>query len=316
MHSIWQSPGGKYAGIYFFDIEVFFIKNFKIAFFTDSTFLVDHLGIIVYYARMKKTDKKILSLKLRENILRLAARTNSAYPHIGSCFSCIDILIETHIYQMKKDDKFILSKGHASLALYVVLNHLGKLSDRQINTYFTEGGLGIHPPTFYPEFIPLATGSLGHGLSFAAGVAKGYKLEKMNNRRVFCLLSDGECNEGSVWEAALFASQHKLKNLIVIIDKNGFQGIDATVNVLGEAASKDKWKAFGFNIVTCDGHDFRELNAAFKKIAGIKNNLPNVLIANTKRAKGIKAIEGMMISNYFALNNENLESIIKELKGL
>ena len=137
---------------------------------------------------------------------------------------------------------------------------------------------------------------------------------KKKGRKIFCLISDGECNEGSVWEAALFASQHKLKNLVVIIDKNGFQGIDATKNVLGDAATVEKWRSFGFNVVECDGHNFSELEKSFKRILSQNNNKPGIIIANTLRGKGFKTIEGKMESNYFSLDKENLEKFIKELK--
>jgi len=265
---------------------------------------------------VKNINKKKLSLDLREKLLRLAASTNSARPHIGSCLSCLDIVMETQLFQMKNEDKFILSKGHASLALYVVLNHKKRISDKQLATYFKEGGyFGIHTPATFPKDIPLPTGSLGHGLSFACGMAKGYILQKKNKSpKVFCVMSDGECNEGSVWEAALFASQHKLNNLIVIIDKNGFQGIDATKNVLGDAASIDKWRSFGFNAIVCDGHDFHSLEKAFKKILNFTNSKPGVIIAETQRGKGLRAIEGQMISNYYSLNSANLESALKEIR--
>jgi len=264
---------------------------------------------------MKKIDKKNLSFEMREKILRLAAGTGTKYPHIGSCLSCIDLIIETQFFQMKKEDKFILSKGHASLSLYVVLNKKGKISDKELSTYFKDGGLfGVHPPPTFPDDIPLATGSLGHGLSFSCGIAKADQLMKKKGRKIFCLISDGECNEGSVWEAALFASQHKLKNLVVIIDKNGFQGIDATKNVLGDAATVEKWRSFGFNVVECDGHNFSELEKSFKRILSQNNNKPGIIIANTMRGKGFKTIEGKMESNYFSLDKENLEKFIKELK--
>ena len=276
-------------------------------------------------AIINKKNKKIeLGKELRKQILRLAAGTGTKYPHIGSCLSCIDLIIETQFFQMGKQDKFILSKGHASLALLVVLNKKGRISDKDMGTYFKDGGLfGVHPPPTFPRDIPLPTGSLGHGLSFASGLAKGFQLLKAKNftasvqhgpiQRVFCLMSDGECNEGAVWEAALFAAQHKLNNLIAIIDKNGFQGIDATKNVLGDAASKEKWQAFGFNVEECDGHDFKALEKAFTKIETYKNNKPGVIIANTKRGQGIKSLEGRMDSNYFALNEENLDKFLKEL---
>lgn len=265
----------------------------------------------------KNNKKEKLALQLRLEILRLAARTNTAHVHLGSCLSCLDMLEETILFQMKEEDKFILSKGHASLSLYVVLHQKGKITKEQLDSHFQEGGyFGIHTPSSFPHDIPLPTGSLGHGLSFACGLAKGYMFHKKKPMpRIFCLMSDGECNEGSVWEAALFASHHKLKNIYVLIDKNGFQGIDATANVLGDAASEEKWRSFGFNVVSCDGHDFENLEKAFKKAYRFSNDKPNVIIASTKRGKGIRSIEGKMTSNYFALNEEKLVAILKDLKS-
>ena len=261
-------------------------------------------------------NKKKLSLEMREKILRLAARTNSARPHLGSCLSCIDIITEVQLFQMKKIDKFILSKGHASLALYTVLNKKGRLSEKLLDTYFQEGSyFGIHTSSCFPQEIPLPTGSLGHGLSFACGLTKGYIIQKVKPiPRIFCLMSDGECNEGSVWEAALFASRHNLNNLVVIIDKNGFQGIDRTSAVLGDAATSEKWKSFGFNTVECDGHNYQSLEKAFKKLYGFSNRKPGVLIANTVRGKGLKRIEGRMISNYFSVKEVELDTLLTELK--
>ncbi len=276
---------------------------------------------------MKRNQKERLRVLLRKKILHLASRTPTAHPHIGSCMSCIDILIQTMIYEMNHDDKFILSKGHASLALYVVLNYLKKISDQELETYFEEGTyFGIHTPSHLPKDIPLATGSLGHGLSFAAGLAKGYKLQQnldsrlrgndRKERKVYCLISDGECNEGSVWEAALFASHHKLDNLFVLLDKNKFQAFGKTKDVLGDAASKEKWKAFGFNIVECDGHNLTEIQKGFKNLKRMKNKKPNLLICNTIRGKGIKAIENKIISNYTAVVGDFYEKALKDVTNL
>ncbi|MBI4009289.1 transketolase [Candidatus Roizmanbacteria bacterium] len=261
-----------------------------------------------------KTD---LRIKLRLRILKLASKVPSAHPHIGSCMSCIDILIQTLIFEMRPQDKFILSKGHASLALYVVLNYLGKISDRKLEeTYFSEGtDFGIHTPSSFPKDIPLATGSLGHGLSFAAGLAKGYKLQKKPHR-VFCLMSDGECNEGAVWEAAQFASQHKLDNLYAMIDKNRLQAFGRTEDVLGDAASQAKWKAFGFNVVEVDGHNLTDIEMKFMGIKKLRNKKPNILICNTVRGKGIKAIENKVVSNYTAMVGQSYEKALKDVGNL
>lgn len=275
---------------------------------------------------MNTYKKERLRKELRMKIVKLASRTPTAHPHIGSCMSCIDILIQTLIFEMKPQDKFILSKGHASLALYVVLNYLGKISEKELEkTYFEEGTqFGIHTPGTLPKDIPLATGSLGHGLSFAAGLAKAFKLLKATNstyavesgplRRVFCLMSDGECNEGAVWEAAQFSSRHKLNNLVCLIDKNGLQAFARTKDVLGDAASEEKWEAFGFNVVSCDGHSLNDLKKAFSKINNMKNGKPGMIICKTVRGKGIKAIEGKVVSNYTAMVGEMYNQALEDIK--
>lgn len=258
-----------------------------------------------------------LSKKLRHKILDLAVRTNKAHVHIGSCLSCIDIIAETLLFQMGGKDKFILSKGHASLALYVILNYQKKLTNRQLSTYFYEEGthFGIHTPGSMRDLIPLATGSLGHGLSFAAGAALGYKMQNKDNpKQVFCLISDGECNEGAVWEAAQFASRFKLRNLIVMIDRNGLQALGRTKDVLGDGASVAKWKAFGFNTALCNGHDFTSLEKGFAKLDKFKNQKPGILICKTIRGRGLSGIAGRVISNYTAVNQELYDKAILELK--
>ena len=266
---------------------------------------------------MRNPTGEKLRIKLRERIIKLAAKTPTAHPHIGSCMSCIDILIQTLIFEMTPKDKFILSKGHASLALYVVLNYLKRISDKEMETYFEEGTqFGIHTPGTLPKEIPLATGSLGHGLSFAAGLAKSYKLLRLDTRRVYCLMSDGECNEGAVWEAAQFASQHKLDNLIVLVDKNGLQAFGKTRKVLGDAASAAKWRAFGFNVVICNGHSLKDLERTFRNINDKNSGKPAMIICRTVRGKGIKAIEGKVESNYTAMLGEMYKQTLEDLKNL
>ena len=213
---------------------------------------------------------------------------------------------------MKTKDKFILSKGHASLALYIVLNYQRKITNKELSTYFAEGTrFGIHTPSSIPKHIPLATGSLGHGLSFASGLALANKfLNPLVPNKVFCLMSDGECNEGAVWEAAQFAHHHRLQNLIVMIDKNGLQALGRTKDVLGDGASMAKWKSFGFNTVTCNGHDFQSLSSGFKKLTNFKNGKPGMLICKTIRGHGIKKIENKIVSNYTPVTKELFKNTI------
>jgi transketolase len=264
-----------------------------------------------------KTREK-LAWKMRLKILELACYSKSHYPHVGSCLSCIDLLLETIVFQMKKNDKFILSKGHASLAWYVILNHQNKITDKELLTYFKDSTeFGIHPPSTRQKDIPLPTGSLGHGLSFASGLAKAYMLDNPRKpNRVFCVMSDGECNEGAVWEAALFASHHKLYNLTVLIDKNKFQAFGKTKDVLGDAASSEKWKSFGFNVVECDGHNFSSLEKAFFKFKKKNNGRPNLIICNTIRGMGVKELQGKLSSNYTSITPELYDEIVKRSKNI
>ena len=222
------------------------------------------------------------------------------------------------IFEMSKNDRFILSKGHASLALYVILNYLKKITDKELSSYFQDGtNFGVHPPSTLPNHIPLATGSLGHGLSFAAGLAKGYKLLSVKQvSRVFCLISDGECNEGAVWEAAMFASHNKLDNLVLLIDKNGYQATGRTKDVLGDGASSAKWKAFGFNTFQVDGHSLIDLDRTFKAIKKISNHFPSVMICKTVRGKGIPEIEDTLNSNYFHMSPDSYKKALHDVELL
>lgn len=250
-------------------------------------------------------------VNFRKKIIQLAVRTKSRHCHIGSCLSCIDILTQILLYEMEVKDKFILSKGHAALALFVVLHHQKKLTDADLATYMQNGTrLGIHPPASLPDSIPLPTGSLGHGLSFSAGLAYGYKVK--NPRRpakVYCLISDGECNEGAVWEAALFASRHKLNNLIVLVDKNNFQAFGKIKEVLGDAAAREKWAAFGFRVFECNGNNLKSLKDAFAKNRRLNHDSPCLIICHTKRAKGLPPLEDVLNSNYTAVDEEMLNQL-------
>ncbi|OGG26726.1 hypothetical protein A2960_00960 [Candidatus Gottesmanbacteria bacterium RIFCSPLOWO2_01_FULL_39_12b] len=260
---------------------------------------------------MRQFSLFMLQRQLRLKILKIANLSKSSHCHIGSCLSCIDILIQTLIYEMGERDKFVLSKGHASLALYVVLNYLGKISDKTLSTYFQNNTkLGIHTPSTLQRDIPLGTGSLGHGLSFSCGLALGNLMaNKQNPRNVYCLISDGECNEGAIWEAALFATAHKLYNLIIIVDKNGLQAFGKTKDILGDGAAIEKWKSFGFNTYECDGHNLNELKRVFNEIKINVGSRPNIVICKTVRGKGLKVIENKVVSNYVSVDEKLLNSI-------
>ncbi|MDO8559666.1 MAG: transketolase [bacterium] len=253
-------------------------------------------------------DQIQLHENLRRTMIRIAHASKSGHTHIGSCLSCIDIVAQTILFEMRRNDKFILSKGHASLALYVVLREKKRITDEMLDSYFCDGGhFGIHPPSSLPDDIPLPTGSLGHGLSFGCGVAKGFLYRRKKPLpRVFVLLSDGECNEGAVWEAAMFASHHQLNNLVALIDRNGWQAFGRTKEVLGDAAAPDKWRAFGFNTYRVNGHRISDLQAVFKNIRVNRNGKPHAVICDTVRGKGIKTLHDQLHSNYTTVDTAML----------
>jgi transketolase len=259
---------------------------------------------------------------LYNNLLTLHYKTSAG--HIGSSLSCLDMMSELILFQMKGQDKFILSKGHAVPALYVILNKKGSISDTELQTFYSNGTkLPAHPPLHLHESIPFASGSLGHGLSLSCGLAQGLKYLslKSNNTTpwVYCLISDGECNEGQVWEAAQYASAKKINNLVVLIDKNKLQAFGKTKNVLGDGATAARWKAFGFETYLCDGHNLNKLQEIFKVIKKSPMKKPKVVICSTVKGYGVSFMEDKMEWHYHKLTEKlykkALLSVEKKLKN-
>ena len=204
--------------------------------------------------------------------------------HIRSAFSCLEMA--RVVYEvMKPEDKFILSKGHGCLAQYVLLNEKGVISDKELFDFCKFGAvLGGHPSAKIPG-VEIGTGSLGHGLSVGIGYALADR-----SRNVYVLLGDGECQEGSIWEAAMCASKHKLSNLIALIDYNEQQSYGTTHEVLELEPLAEKWNSFGFRVWEGDGHDIEKLRSALL-MASVLPRLPVVLICHTIKGKGIKLTE-------------------------
>ena len=179
----------------------------------------------------------------------------SGVGHIGGNLSCLDILLTLHHRVLGPEDQFILSKGHAAGAYYVTLWTLGKLTELELSSFHNDGTrLSGHPPPRGVDSILFATGSLGHGLSIAAGLALAKRLQRKSGR-VFCLTSDGEWNEGSCWEALIFGRHHQLDNLTLMVDLNGLQGFGTTREVADLEPLAAKFRAFGLPTVEVDGHD-------------------------------------------------------------
>lgn len=260
-----------------------------------------------------ETDFLKLSGELRLKVLGLYKKANAG--HIGCSLSCIDLLIAALIHQKRAQDSFLLSKGHAAAALYVALNHLGEISDDVLETFYQDGTtLPAHPAPNQHAGIPFATGSLGHGLPIATGIAHANKLSGSEGVS-FVLMSDGETNEGTTWEAAHYAIQNQLDNLIVLIDRNGLQGFGYTSEILGNSADANKWKAIGFDVFEADGHNPAELSALINTLRNRQNGLPKVIIAHTIKGKGVSYMENRMEWHYLPMSDTQYEQAKKDVSN-
>jgi transketolase len=249
------------------------------------------------------------ALAVRRQFLRMHFEARAG--HLGTGLSDIDILVYLYRVWLKEGDRFILSKGHGASSLYATLHHFGRLSDEDLATYYKDGTLlPAHPAPGALEAIPAATGSLGHGLPIAAGLAYAYKYLDKTDQRVACLVSDGECNSGSLWEAALFAGHHRLDNLTVIVDANGLQGFGRTKDVLDLEPLVDKWRAFRFRCEESDGHDFSRLHEALQKRP---DGSPTCVVARTVKGKGVALMEDKVEWHYLPMNEEQYESALQGL---
>jgi transketolase len=249
------------------------------------------------------------ALAIRRQFLRMHYEARAG--HIGSGLSAIDLLTYLHGVWLRPQDRFILSKGHGASSLYATLHHFGRLSDEELATYYRDGTLfPAHPAPRAHAAIPAATGSLGHGLPIACGMAYTEKVLAARDARVACLLSDGDCNEGSTWEAALFAGHHALDNLVAIVDANGIQGFGRTEDVLRLEPFAKKWEAFGFDVVELDGHDFTQIDAA---LAAPPGGRPRCLIARTVKGKGVRFMEDTVDWHYWPMTEAQYAEALADL---
>jgi transketolase len=235
--------------------------------------------------------------------------------HIGSSLSCIDLISSLYLTQIKEDDEFILSKGHAAVALYTTLHFTGKLTKNELESYYKEGTkLPAHPAPHAIKGITFATGSLGHGFPLGCGIAHARKLQHKKGY-VFVLLSDGETNEGTSWEAAHFAARHKLDNLMILVDKNKIQGINTTAQVLGDTANFKKWENIGFDVKEINGHNLVELVNTVDEIRMHRNGRPKMIIANTIKGKGVSFMENTVDWHYWPMSDEQYKQAVNEIKN-
>jgi transketolase len=254
------------------------------------------------------------SMAFKETLLKSKKRLlqmhfESGVGHIGGNLSCLDVLMVLHHQIMNKDDQFILSKGHSAGALYITLWSMNKLKDEDLKLFHKEPTkLSGHPAPKWREEIIFATGSLGHGFSLASGLALAKKLKNQPGR-VFCLTSDGEWQEGSNWEALIFAHHQKLDSLTLIVDANGLQGFGSTKEVASMDSLTEKFKSFGVPVEEIDGHD---LNALEKALSQNTKGL-RAIIAHTTKGKGISFMENKMEWHYLPLKEPEYQMAIQEL---
>jgi len=257
------------------------------------------------------------ALKIRKHAINMTNTGRSS--HIGSILSIADILAVLYGSVMNYNadepkwpgrDRFILSKGHAGAGVYAVLAESGFMNTDKLKTHYQDGSdLSGHVSHKGIPGVEFSTGSLGHGLPVAAGMALAAKINKQNHN-IYVLMSDGECNEGSNWEAALFAPHHRLDNLVVIIDRNKLQSIRTTEETLRLEPFVDKWQAFGWNVMDVDGHNHEQLaNVCNSKITG----KPLCIVANTTKGKGISFMENQVLWHYRNPQGEEYEAAMREL---
>ena len=238
----------------------------------------------------------------KKAVLRLLAmHFESGVGHIGGNLSALDATLYLHSQVMQKNDQFILSKGHAAGALYIALWMVGKISDEQLKTFHKDGTKlsGHSAPSWIPE-IPFATGSLGHGLGLSCGMALGNRLQKKDGR-IFCLMSDGEWQEGSNFEALIFLNHQRLSNLTLLIDCNGLQGFGSTKDVASMDIQKlfSLLKNFDLDVEVIDGHSEKDLQKISKN-----SDRPQVFLLNTKKGRGVSFMEDKMEWHYLPLTEE------------
>ncbi len=244
--------------------------------------------------------------------------------HVGGALSMMDVVVALHYHIMKLDpkkprweerDRFVLSKGHGGIGLCPVLCDLGFFPEEDMaNFNQLDSPFGIHPDMHKIPGIEMSTGSLGHGLSVAVGMALGRRLDNAE-WRVFCLLGDGECNEGTVWEAAMAAAHYKLGCLTAIVDRNMMCIDGPTESVMSLEPLADKWRAFGWNTVEIDGHNMSDIVDTFENMPPPTSDKPNAVIAKTVKGKGISFMENQPAWHYGGIDDEKAEICDRDLEA-
>lgn len=273
---------------------------------------------------MSLTKEDYLSLEEKAHTIRqkcIKTTYDAGSGHIGGSLSAIDILVILYYKYLNinyidpewcERDRLILSKGHAGLGLASILADIGYISDEELSTFNQDGSkLGIHLDSLKVKGVDASTGSLGHGFSMALGMGLGFKLKK-SNQKIFCIMGDGECNEGSVWEAAMAGAHYNVNNVIPIIDRNSLMIDGETEDVMKLEPFSKKWEAFGYKVIEVDGHNFSDLSKAIEFSLSYKES-PVVLICKTTKGCGIDFIQNTKESHYVAVDSNNYKDISESL---
>lgn len=266
-------------------------------------------------------DSRALAKKIRIHALHMTSRGGSS--HIGGVLSMADIVAVLYSGVLRVDpkdpkwparDRFILSKGHAGAGVYAALAERGFMSVEKLKTHCQDGSdLCGHVSHHGVPGVELSTGSLGHGLPVGAGMALGAKLDGRHHR-VFVLLSDGECDEGSNWEAILFAGHHRLDHLIAIVDYNKIQSLKSVSDTLELEPFADKWRAFRWSVVEIDGHDHQALKTTLSAAPAVAG-MPTVVIAHTTKGKGVSFMENSVLWHYRTARGDEYDRALAELES-
>ncbi|MBF0319216.1 MAG: transketolase [Nitrospirae bacterium] len=254
-----------------------------------------------------------ISKQIRRTIIELANASKG--PHVGSSLSCVDLLAALYFEEMRVDpweerDIFILSKAHAAMSLYSTLAARGIIDKALLDGYYVnDGTLPAHLDNTTARGVEVSAGSLGHGFNIGLGMAYGFK-KKASPRRVFTIVGDGECQEGSIWEGALFAPKLQLDNFTAIIDYNNLQGYGRATELCSFEPVKAKWEAFGWCAIEIDGHNYGEISAALK---ANPSGRPKVIIARTTKGKGVSFMEDQLIWHYYIVTDEHKRQALMEL---
>ena len=273
----------------------------------------------MHQTRPDISSLEIAARRIRTNLVKMSH--DAGAPHLGSAMSCVDILVAAYAYVLAIDpqqpddpdrDRFILSKGHATAALYATLAEFGFISEGLLSTYgqadsrlAEQMGPGCVPG------VEAATGSLGHGLSLGLGMTLAGRIQN-RSFRVYVLLSDGECNEGVVWEAAMLAAAQGTANVVAIVDYNGWQATGRTEQIMALDPLAEKWKSFGWNARDVDGHDYGSLLNAMQDVPAA-NGKPIAIVARTVKGRGVSFMEDDNNWHYRIPNDDELQAALAEL---